>query len=1136
MKSATKAGILKLAVVFSIVLVISLCIPHVTLWGFGVGTEKVEADTAPAAGSSDAQNPSTYDNNCKDCLSRGYRFCSKLIQPTNSDGKCIKTNQACTEIASGTEYIKYWDGTSGNNLNCPQPIPLSGQAQTTTQTDKRKPDETMCDFCMRKGQKYCKPIQTGSAGFNAGNCRDACNVPYEEEYTSCPPPPTCSSVCFNYMFYRNLMYVGGTSQQMAMPIGQCSKEMPLFVLGTMYGQQSTSGLSAMPQPTGGYGPDVGDCNPGEQCWCIQVNMQQFQQNTASTNYPSSTIPGRMQTTHWVNPDWKKNPPASSIDQYNGVPSNGTVNAKIDAQLFQAGDAVTVKGSVAKRCATCDGWSYTCEAQKELACKTDESGLLGRWSVKYTYDKCPSDLPEIFYKEGEKTFVKWKTVFSDLLTVYMLKEGGNLFGSKSGSGSGMNSMLLMSMLSSGTGMDMSKFLMYQQMSSGGNINPAMLMMMQSSSAGKTDALQLALILSMLGKNANTQTPATAKIIEGPIGKGMIDLSNVYGNQEENNIEKSFLPVTGMAGAGTSKTYASSSTIPSYNDDCDINLKGYIRCVKQAGGFQKSECTTFIMTKWNVRYGETYSTIDQCADSCISDTQTKQKCIEPYLKVTQTPDGVSIKSDQTVKITSETNNKIPSNLVYGYTIYVKSDDKTVLTKNCKDQITTNCELEITPDTLKNYENKKIMYWVELSLANTAYVSQNTIVRNPQTPNTYYEITISPSSTTGAGTTVTPTPSQIAAAQAQSSSKNDDSGCSSLNGVCKKIIEGINTGGFFKRNLCLSRMTETDYQCFFSNIDFDGCKVCTDRGLTWCYDFNNMQNGYCTLDDNYCVHNYVPTANCGTTSIGTAGTLVKPVCGKEYENLFTCDETVPGSGVYIVKQCQLDTFTTNYKFVDYYGVYNLKSSYQTYQECIADCKRAVPDKCVEFVLGTTGLPSARSVLIPSGTTTDYGTGERCAYDYECASDFCDYTTSMPTCQPSTASPSSTKATQAGFDWLKTALIAAFVLSLLYPEPGADYACYSVCGATYETQAGRAPVCAKGIGDAEVPVLFKNATYACTENACGMWQNKKIKIDVYGPAGNIVRSDFTTTDANGQFSYTFTAPLDDGEFSAIVSLPRDW
>jgi len=100
----------------------------------------------------------------------------------------------------------------------------------------------------------------------------------------------------------------------------------------------------------------------------------------------------------------------------------------------------------------------------------------------------------------------------------------------------------------------------------------------------------------------------------------------------------------------------------------------------------------------------------------------------------------------------------------------------------------------------------------------------------------------------------------------------------------------------------------------------------------------------------------------------------------------------------------------------------------------------------------------------------------------------------------------------------------------------CYSICGTTYETDPGRAPVCAKGLGDAEVPISFKNATYQCKENYCGMWENKKIKIEIIDPSNTIVITGDTTTDAYGQFSYTFNAPAADGEFTAIVSVPKDW
>lgn len=97
----------------------------------------------------------------------------------------------------------------------------------------------------------------------------------------------------------------------------------------------------------------------------------------------------------------------------------------------------------------------------------------------------------------------------------------------------------------------------------------------------------------------------------------------------------------------------------------------------------------------------------------------------------------------------------------------------------------------------------------------------------------------------------------------------------------------------------------------------------------------------------------------------------------------------------------------------------------------------------------------------------------------------------------------------------------------------CYSVCGTTYETKAGMAPVCNRGDGLAEDVIDYRNATYSCPEGYCGKWANKEVKIEIRDPEGKPVKTDTTKTDGRGYFSYTLTAPVGDGEYTAIVSVP---
>lgn len=114
--------------------------------------------------------------------------------------------------------------------------------------------------------------------------------------------------------------------------------------------------------------------------------------------------------------------------------------------------------------------------------------------------------------------------------------------------------------------------------------------------------------------------------------------------------------------------------------------------------------------------------------------------------------------------------------------------------------------------------------------------------------------------------------------------------------------------------------------------------------------------------------------------------------------------------------------------------------------------------------------------------------------------------------------------------ALAATYALSQVPVCPSdEDRAnCFSICGKTYQTPAAAAPVC-------DGPVLAANqTTYKCQPGVCGGYENKQVKIIIKGPDGSTAIDDTTTTDGNGDFSYTFVAPAADGEFTAIISVPK--
>jgi len=454
---------------------IGYCIDKVSEATCAAGySEADHKDKCPVTGSS---TPPAQIKNCGACKAAGHKWCTSQTNPNNYVGICIESSINCPQ-----------DYTKSLYAGCLAETTTGGQTTTPGQTTTAKrSDETTCQWCFRKGEKYCKPLNTGGLTLTL-NTRGRCTPlntqcrAQEEEITnklSCPEP-TCGSLCMQQMFSSAYMYMarGTSTQQLSMPIGQCSKGVPLYLYGSVYGQQSASGFSLMPGRPTGSGPDVG-CPAGEECYCMRVNMQQFNQNSAGQS-PSPVVPGRTQTTHWKNPKEKKNPPARNFDQYNGVASNGQISAQVDHQLFQAGNKITIQGTVSKLCSTCDGWEYTCEAFKEVPCK-QKNTFLGL-SLKYEQQDCQAELPDTLYEEGDRSFIRWKQVLNLLFTIYMMTKGSG--SSSSGSSSGINPSTLMMMQSMGGTSGSSGF------------NPAMLMMMSQQGGGSNNqALMLYLMQNL-----------------------------------------------------------------------------------------------------------------------------------------------------------------------------------------------------------------------------------------------------------------------------------------------------------------------------------------------------------------------------------------------------------------------------------------------------------------------------------------------------------------------------------------------------------------------------------------------------------------------------------------------------------------
>ncbi len=112
----------------------------------------------------------------------------------------------------------------------------------------------------------------------------------------------------------------------------------------------------------------------------------------------------------------------------------------------------------------------------------------------------------------------------------------------------------------------------------------------------------------------------------------------------------------------------------------------------------------------------------------------------------------------------------------------------------------------------------------------------------------------------------------------------------------------------------------------------------------------------------------------------------------------------------------------------------------------------------------------------------------------------------------------------------IASSILGQLptCPSPEELSGCFRVCGKTYETEASRAPTCTSTV------LAYKEAAYKCGQGSCGGFAGKRVRVQIKDPGGAVVIDDTTTADANGEFSYTFAAPAADGEFTAVVSVPK--
>ena len=96
--------------------------------------------------------------------------------------------------------------------------------------------------------------------------------------------------------------------------------------------------------------------------------------------------------------------AASIDAT--LDTSNAVQAS-SSPLFEAGDALTIKGNVNKYSSTCSGATYECEQHIVYGCKVDPKWM----GLYFTYEnkKCDGRYPNEVEKVSRKNYVNWKLI-------------------------------------------------------------------------------------------------------------------------------------------------------------------------------------------------------------------------------------------------------------------------------------------------------------------------------------------------------------------------------------------------------------------------------------------------------------------------------------------------------------------------------------------------------------------------------------------------------------------------------------------------------------------------------------------------------------------------------------------------------
>ena len=129
--------------------------------------------------------------------------------------------------------------------------------------------------------------------------------------------------------------------------------------------------------------------------------------------------------------------------------------------------------------------------------------------------------------------------------------------------------------------------------------------------------------------------------------------------------------------------------------------------------------------------------------------------------------------------------------------------------------------------------------------------------------------------------------------------------------------------------------------------------------------------------------------------------------------------------------------------------------------------------------------------------------------------------TCKPKTGITSESALKTAGLIGAQVGA-AMFAQSTPLPQGG----CHSICGKNI----GRTPVAASPVCPG-YPVASAEKTFRCGEQSCGGFEGKDVSIQIKTQEGRVLNTATVTTDANGAFSYTFTAPSTEAVFIAVVT-----